>query len=148
MKTNDESYAEAVGELLVQVYAIHAVAAEGTGGPPELRSGKKLHAAVARPYATFAGEDLYVDEFEKAAALFHSLIDNQPFESATKATALLSALYFLETYGHPIPDNLPKNQVVAFCLDVAEENLRKAAGEAIQPRGVPEIAAWLRELVG
>ncbi len=69
-----EDDAEIISQLIAQVYAIHEVVIAESGGMEGLRDGAMLHAAVARPFATFAGEELYGDDFEKAAALFHSLI--------------------------------------------------------------------------
>lgn len=140
--------ADAIGKLIVQVYAIHEAAIEETGGMEGLHDGAMLHAAVARPFAIFAGEDLYGDDFEKAAALFHSLIKSHPFLDGTKRTAFLFAFYFLENRGHPIPKHLPREEVVQFCVALAEENLRQAAGEVVEPKTVAEIAAWLRWLLG
>jgi death on curing protein len=39
---------------------------------------------LARPYATFAGEDLYPDPILKAAALLKSVIKNHPFVGGNK----------------------------------------------------------------
>jgi death-on-curing protein len=92
--------------------------------------------------------DLYVGDFEKAAALFHSLIKSHPFMDGTKRTAFASALYFLEMCGYPRPTTLPDDEVIRFCLAVAEENMRLAASEPIVPKSIPEIADWFRRLLG
>jgi death-on-curing protein len=106
-----------------------------------------LHAAVARPFATFSGEDLYPDDFDKAAALFHSLIKSHPFMDGTKRTAFLATIYFLESCGYPIPEYFPKDEVICFCLDVAEENIRRAEDKSIEPISIAEIATWFRQLL-
>lgn len=139
-----EQAAEDVGHLIVQVYAIHEVVIQETGGMEGLRDGAMLHAAVARPFATFAGEELYEDDFEKAAALFHSLIKSHPFLDGTKRTAFLAALYFLADRGYVIPQHLPKDEAIRFCLALAEENLRLATGEISQTLTIAAIAAWFR----
>lgn len=143
-----EHAAENVGHLIDQIYAIHEVVIQETGGMEGLRDGFMLHAAAARPFATFAGEALYQNDFEQAAALFHSLIKSHPFLDGTKRTAFLAALYFLANCGHSIPDQLPRGEAIRFCLSVAEENLRRAAGEPIQLLTIGEIAAWFRWLLG
>jgi death-on-curing protein len=107
-----------------------------------------LHAAVARPFVTFAGEDLYPDDFEKAAALFHSLIKSHPFMDGAKRTAFASTLYFLEVCGYPRPSVLPEDEVIRFCLEIAEENIRRVEDESIQPKTIAEIADWFRYLLG
>lgn len=106
-----------------------------------------LHAAVARPFVTFGGAELYPSDFEKAAALFHSLIKSHPFMDGTKRTAFAAALYFLHERGYSPRSPLPKDDVIRFCVDVAEEESRRASGEVVQPKTVDEIAAWLRLLV-
>jgi death-on-curing protein len=74
-----EDYADVVGRLLVRVYEIHErVLTKGGGGLEGIRDAPMLHAAVARPFATFSGLELYPTDFEKAAALFHSLIKSHP----------------------------------------------------------------------
>jgi len=139
--------AQTVADLLLRVYEIHERIIARTGGLEGLRDGAMLHAAVARPFASFAGEDLYPDDFDKAAALFHSLIKSHPFMDGTKRTAFAATLYFLEVCGYPRPTILPEDEVIRFCLDVAEENMRQAWGEAIHPKTIAEIAAWFRRLL-
>ena len=145
---DNENREEEVANLLVRVYEIHEAIIIETGGLPGLREATLLHSAVARPFAAFGGEELYPTEFEKAGALFHSLIKSHPFMDGTKRTALGAALFFLERSGHSVPDELPLNTVIEFCVSTAEENLRQAQGEAITPRTVPEIADWFRRLLG
>lgn len=143
----DESQADIIAELVIRIYTIHDVVIAKTGGLEGLRDGAMLHAAVAGPFASFGGEYLYADDFEKAAALFHSLIKSHPFMDGTKRTAFLSTLYFLENRGYSIPKHFPKDEVIRFCLDLAEENARQAQGQPVQPKTIAEIAAWFRQLL-
>jgi len=83
----------------------------------------------------------------KAAALFHSLIKSHPFMDGTKRTALAAALYFLERCGYLLPQSLPLNHVVEFCIAVAEENLRLSRGENLKSRSISDIAEWLQKLL-
>jgi death-on-curing protein len=147
--TTSESHdtARMIANLLVRVYELHERMIATTGGIEGLRDAAALHAAVARPFATFAGRDLYPDDFDKAAALFHSLVKSHPFMDATKRTAFTATLYFLEIYGHPRPLILPEDEVIRFCLAVAEENARQFENTAFQPMTVAEIAAWFRQLL-
>jgi death on curing protein len=148
MTTSDSSdSARIIANLLVRVYELHERMIATTGGIEGLRDAASLHAAVARPFATFAGQDLYPDNFDKAAALFHSLIKSHPFMDATKRTAFASTLYFLEIYGHPRPRILPEDEVIRFCLAVAEENAQQPENPSFQPITVAEIAAWFRQLL-
>ncbi|MCI0487572.1 MAG: type II toxin-antitoxin system death-on-curing family toxin [Blastocatellia bacterium] len=147
-ETQIENRADEVANLLVRVYEIHEVIITETGGLPGLREASLLHSAVARPFAAFGGQELYPTDFEKAAALFHSLIKSHPFMDGTKRTAFAAAIFFLASYGHAIPERFPLNEVVEFCVSIAEENLRQSQGENITPRTIPEIADWFRELLG
>jgi len=139
--------ANEVADLLVRIYEIHEAVIAETGGLPGLRDATMLHAAIARPFATFGGQELYPTDFEKAAALFHSLIKSHPFMDGTKRTAFASALFFLERCGYLLPESLPLNPVVEFCVAVAEENLRLSHGEISKPRSISDIAEWLRKLL-
>jgi death-on-curing protein len=143
-----EDYADVVGRLLVRVYEIHErVLTKGGGGLEGIRDASMLHAAVARPFATFGGVELYPTDFEKAAALFHSLIKSHPFMDGTKRTAFASAIYFLQERGYPVRRPLPKDEVIRFCVEVAEEAMHQAEGEPVQPKTIAQIAAWFKELV-
>ena len=102
-----------------------------------------LHSAVARAFATFEGQEFYLTDFEKAAALFHSLIKNHPFIDGSKRTAFASAIFFLETCGYTLPEQFPVNEVVDFCVSIAEENLRRSGGDEVTVRSISEIAVWL-----
>lgn len=147
MSEEREELSQRIAELVVEVYKLHETIIAESGGLEGLRDGAMLHAAVARPFATFAGEDLYPTVWEKAAALFHSLIKSHPFMDGTKRTAFLATVYFLENMGQSIPQKVPKDEAIRFCLEVAEENMRRAAGEAVEPKTIPEIAAWFRTLL-
>ncbi len=147
MTNHEEQQADWIAELVVQIYAIHEVMLQQSGGIPGLRDGTMLHAAVARPFATFGGQELYPSDFDKAAALFHSLIKSHPFMDGTKRTAFAATLYFLENCGYTLPIILPQAEVIRFCLALAEENRLNAEGQFIPTKTVPEIATWLRQLV-
>src|SRR5262249_44398095 len=95
MAEPDRDDADVIGRLLVRVYEIHErVIARGGGGLEGIRDAALLHAAVARPFVTFGEVELYPTDFDKAAALFHSLIKSHPFLDGTKRTAFAAAVYF------------------------------------------------------
>jgi death-on-curing protein len=78
-----------------QILFLHARLIEETGGSQGLRDLGLLEAASARPQATFGGEELHPDLFEKAAALMDSLINNHPFIDGNKRTGIATAGIFL-----------------------------------------------------
>ena len=55
-----------------------------------------MESAIARPYQTFGGEDLYPSVYEKAAAIAESIIINHPFVDGNKRTGYLAMLAILE----------------------------------------------------
>ena len=132
-----------IADLVLSIYQIHEEVLAQTGGLPGLHDARMLHAAVARPFATFGGQPLYASEYDQAAALFHSLIKSHPFMDGTKRTAFLAALWFLRLHGHAIPASLPQDEVVSFCVEIAEENVFPERRQ----RTVAEIAAWFRDLI-
>lgn len=83
-----------------QALKIHSIAIEKFGGPNGVRDMGGLESALARPFQTFGGEDLYPTIFEKAAALGESLIINHPFIDGNKRSGylLMEALLRYEGY--------------------------------------------------
>lgn len=100
-----------------QVLFIHSRLIDETGGSHGIRDLGLLQSAVSRPMATFGGEDLYPDIFQKAAALMESLIKNHPFIDGNKRTAISSAGIFLRINGY----NLETSQkgLEGFTLNMA-----------------------------
>lgn len=113
------------------VLLLHHLSIEKSGGSHGLRDAGLLDAAVHRPQATFAGEDLYPTLFDKAGALCHSLIKNHAFVDGNKRTSLLSAMTFLELNGYVF--TCGQEELVAFGLKIDNEN--------VSPDG---IASWLK----
>jgi death-on-curing protein len=85
-----------------QVLFIHARLIDTTGGEHGLRDLGLLESAVSRPQATFDGQDLYPDLFQKTAALMESLAQNHPFVDGNKRTAITSAAMFLLQNGRSL----------------------------------------------
>lgn len=83
-----------------QALKIHTTAVEKFGGANGVRDIGGLESALARPFQTFGGEDLYPAIFEKAAAIGESLIMNHPFVDGNKRTGylLMEALLRYEDY--------------------------------------------------
>ncbi len=83
---------------LEEALAIHSELIRETGGADGVRDQGGLEAALARPYATFAGEDLYPDPVDKAAAILESVIKNHPFVDGNKRSGYTLARLVLVTY--------------------------------------------------
>lgn len=67
--------------------SIHEVLITKFGGSRGLRDRGALEASLARPYATFGGEELYPSSIDKAAALMESILINHPFIDGNKRIA-------------------------------------------------------------
>src|SRR5206468_3341192 len=117
-----------------QLLAIHARLVEAFGGLAGVRDRGAVEAAAARPGASFAGEDLYPDLAAKAAALFHSLVQNHPFMDGNKRVGAAAAELFLLANGH----NLATSDA-----DFAELVLATARGEL----SVEAVAIWMRQRI-
>ncbi len=115
-----------------QVVFIHAFVVDETGGSHGVRDLGLLESAVARPQATFDGDDLHPDIFIKAAALLHALIQNHPFVDGNKRTGTLAAILFLELNGYEL--NAKNKELESFALRVAISRI-----------SLSEIADWLRK---
>lgn len=113
------------------VLLLHNLAIDESGGSHGLRDLGLLESAVARPQASFGGEDLYPTIFIKAGALVHSLLRNHPFVDGNKRTSMYSAMTFLELNGYRFIAK--QKEVVDFALKVENERL-----------SVGEISAWLK----
>lgn len=115
-----------------QVLELHRFQVRRFGGSGRLRDRGALAAAVARPQATFGGEDLYPDVAAKAAALMHSLVVNHPFLDGNKRVGAHAALLFLRAN-----DVAPLFGPAAL----ADVTLGVARGEL----SAEALAIWLRQ---
>jgi death-on-curing protein len=115
---------------LEEVLLLHARLIQRTGGSGGVRDLGLLDSALARPQATFGGEDLYPGLWRKAAALMHSLIKNHPFVDGNKRTALTTAGLFLELNGYAMTAS-------------NEEALDFTRQAAVGEIDVEFMAAWL-----
>ena len=113
-----------------QLLHLHEQLIDRFGGPTGLRDEGALDSAIARPQATFDGEDLYQTLAEKAAALLHSLVSNHPFLDGNKRLAAISAELFLLVNGL---------ELMASDDDLEDLVMSSARGEL----AVEEIAIWL-----
>ena len=109
-----------------QVLALHVQQLQRYGGATGLRGRGALESALARPAATFGGEDLYPDIADKAAALMHSLALNHPFVDGNKRIAAFAAIVFVESNDHEClatPDELVETTISAADGKIAVEAL-------------------------
>ena len=116
------------------ILMLHEFSIRDYGGAKELRDRNLLLSAIARPFQTFDGHELYPTPIEKAAALGESLIINHPFVDGNKRTALLAMLALLHEYGLEIDHN--EDQVYSFIIEMSAGRKKYA-----------DITDWLNALV-
>lgn len=100
------------------------------GGSKGVRDEGLLQAALARPRATFGGQDLYPTLFEKAAAVAESIARNHSLVDGNKRMALVALVATLSMNGHELTAS-DNTQVDLIMRIVAKEIT------------VQDIAEWL-----
>lgn len=114
------------------VLAIHDDMVERYGGSHGIRDLGLIQSAIARPQASFSGEDLYPTVLDKAAALFHSLIFNHAFVDGNKRTSMTATARFLYINGYELI--IDKEEFISFPLRVENKHL-----------SLEEISLWLKK---
>ena len=107
--------------FLEDILELHNKSILDFGGGHGVRDLGLVESAIARPFQTFGGEELYKNIFEKAAALGGSLIVNHPFVDGNKRTGMLAMVSLLISSGYRFtatPDNLYN-----FIIDIATGNI-------------------------
>jgi death-on-curing protein len=115
---------------LVEVAELHRLVVGSTGGAPGIRDLAALESAVARPYATFGGTDLYPTLIEKAAALCFALVRGHPFVDGNKRAGHAAMETFLVLNGAEI--DAPVDEQERLMLDLAAGRI-----------GRSDLTSWL-----
>ncbi len=115
-----------------RVFYLHDQIILSTGGKPGIQDLPLLCSALERCKATFAGEDLYLTIYDKAATLFRSLTMNHPFLDANKRTAYQVMKYFLYTNG--LHMKAEQQEIVELCITTANNILQEK-----------EVAIWVKK---
>ncbi|MCW2678773.1 MAG: hypothetical protein JWM62_174 [Frankiales bacterium] len=111
--------------------ALLIVADAAVGGHALVQDHGLLSSALARPQASFGGQDAYPDVDEKAAALLHSLVNNDALVDGNKRLGWLAAYTFYAINGMSL--DAPTDEAYDLVIGVAEGSV-----------GVPAIAERLR----
>ncbi len=118
--------------LVEDIIQVHQFSINKYGGSNGIRELGSLESAIARPFQTFGGDDLYVTIFEKAAALGESLIVNHPFVDGNKRTGFLAMASLLAEDGYLL---------TASQEDAYNFTIKIAMGET----SFEEIIEWLKK---
>ncbi|WP_225000220.1 type II toxin-antitoxin system death-on-curing family toxin [Cesiribacter sp. SM1] len=110
---------------------LHEMLNERFFGDTGIRDERGLEAALARPLASFGGQDLYEGRLEKAAALTESLVKNHPFHEGNIRTAYVVMKLLLLEAGMQI--DATEEERHSLMLDIATSQA-----------GYEQIVEWLR----
>ncbi|WP_428378447.1 type II toxin-antitoxin system death-on-curing family toxin [Olsenella sp. Marseille-QA0557] len=92
-----------------EVLAIHDASLKKFGGLSGIRDLGLLDSALAQPFQTFDGVELYPSDVEKAARYAYGICKNHPFIDGNKRTATACMATFLRMKGYtfkPDPNDL------------------------------------------
>lgn len=82
-----------------KIMQLHTLLINETGGADSVREMGLLESALASPFATFGGEELYPTLMDKAARLGFALVSNHPFVDGNKRIGVFAMLIFLQVNG-------------------------------------------------
>lgn len=114
------------------VLKIHELSIINYGGSRGIRDEGLMESAIARPYQTFGGEDLYPSGNDKAAAIAESIIINHPFIDGNKRTGFLAMLAILEE--EKIGITASNEAIYAFVISISTGEIK-----------FEQIAEWLKQ---
>ena len=110
--------------------AIHGASLARFGGLPGLRDEGLLDSALAQPFQTFGGEELYPTLAEKAARYAYGISRNRPFLDGNKRAATACMATFLRLNGFRFRPRA--DELLATMLGVAEGTV-----------SYEELAGWI-----
>ena len=113
-----------------QVLFLHEQLIAETGGAAGLRDEGLLDAALAAPFQTFGGKDVYPSLLQKASRLCFGLVKNHPFVDGNKRIGAHAMLVFLALNGIELSHSQDE---LAECI------LQLAAGEI----DAEELTRWI-----
>ena len=108
--------------LLEDVLLLHEFSIKDFGGASGIRDIGLLESAIARPFQTFGGEDLYPSPFDKAAAIGESLIGNHPFVDGNKRTGILAIVALLKE--HDMEVNADSDDLYQFTISISTGEIK------------------------
>lgn len=113
---------------------IHSVAIARFGGLDGVRDEGLLESALAQPFQTFGGMELYPSLAQKAARYAYGMASNHPFADGNKRTATAVMGVFLRLNGCCFKPM--HNELLATMLGVAEGSI-----------SCEQLAGWIEEQI-
>lgn len=105
---------------LEQVLTLHQGIIEQSGGATGIRDRGILESALAQPYMSYDGQDLYPTLIEKVAALGFSLINNHPFVDGNKRIGHAAIEVTLLMNGYEIQADVDTQETVILSMAASE----------------------------
>lgn len=105
--------------------------------PVGVKDERLLESAIARPFASVGGRDAYESPIEKAAVLFHGVINNHAFFNGNKRTALLATLHYLGENNLTV-DKVSDEDMFEFTRQIAAHEIAEDRNDEIAT-----IVNWL-----
>lgn len=115
---------------LGEIFELHRLIAETSGGATGILDLGALESAVAQPKATFDMIDLYPSLVDKAAALCFSIVLGHPFVDGNKRTGHAAMATFLILNGADIDATIDEQE--RLMLDLAAGRVSRE-----------QLTAWL-----
>jgi len=107
---------------VTEVEQLHRLLIDNFGGSQGIRDREALESALARPFQTFDGRDLYPSVIEKAASLIESILINHPFIDGNKRTGYtLLRLYLLH---NDVDITASQDNKYEFVINIASGTLK------------------------
>lgn len=116
------------------VIMIHARIIQTTGGLDGLRDRAALEAAIAAPFQTFDGEDLFKTDIEKIARIGYGLASNHAFVDGNKRIGAMITQLLLKWNGYTL--SLRQGELADMFISIAAGT---ASGE--------DLLAWSVERI-
>lgn len=116
------------------VLAIHSEAIARFGGTDGVRDENLLDSALAQPFQTFSGQDLYPGSVEKACRYAFGIIRNHPFIDGNKRTGTALMGGYLRMSG--LSFRPTRNEFLSTMLGVADGTVH-----------YDELVEWVRGIV-
>jgi death-on-curing protein len=104
------------------VQIIHRILIDRFGGSHGVRDNLALESALARPFQTFDGKELYPSPLEKAASLIESVLVNHPFIDGNKRIGYTLLRLFLIENGIDITES--QDNKYEFVINIASGTLK------------------------
>ena len=114
-----------------ELIAINHEAIAKYGGLHGVRDLNFLRLAIGRPQMSAGLRDAYPTIYQKAAAMFHSIINNHPFFDGNKRTSLFSMIVFMGYNGYSV--EFTKEEGIEFTLKAHNGDWN-----------VDQIAEWIK----